>query len=186
MRDELAAAVGGRHRRDEHRADHAHRRRNREAARGCRPGDPGPHRRRVRLPGRRHRRPRPRDAHPVRQAAHPDRSRRRRDRHGPRRRAAAGDPLCPRLDAAAAAGDHRRPVRAPALDPDRGAASGSRSRRATVDRQLQALHILGVLTLVEVELAKGIAWHYSLTDGIDPSAPRRPTKSVTRKVTTHP
>ena len=58
--------------------------------------------------------------------------------------------------------------------------------RATVDRQLKALHILGVLTLVEVELAKGIAWQYSLDRRHRPQRARRPTKSVTRKVTTHP
>ena len=65
---------------------------------------------------------------------------------------------------------HRRPGRAPGQRPRPRCASGSSKPRATVDRQLQALHMLGVLTLVEGELAKGIAWQYSLADGIDPSA----------------
>ena len=53
--------------------------------------------------------------------------------------------------------------------------------RATVDRQLKALHILGVLTLVEVELVKGIAWQYSLADRIDPSALVVPPKALPEK-----
>ena len=53
--------------------------------------------------------------------------------------------------------------------------------RATVDRQLQALHILGVLTLVEEELVKGIAWQYSLADRIDPSALVVPPKALPEK-----
>ena len=58
--------------------------------------------------------------------------------------------------------------------------------RATVDRQLQALHILGVLTLVEVELARGHRVAVLTRRRHRPQRPRRPTKSVTRKVTTHP
>lgn len=46
--------------------------------------------------------------------------------------------------------------------------------RNTVDRQLQALHMLGVLTVNEEETTIAgrdvIRWHYSLADGIDPSA----------------
>ena len=53
--------------------------------------------------------------------------------------------------------------------------------RATVDRQLQALHILGVLTLVEEELVRGIAWQYSLVDHIDPSALVVPPKALPEK-----
>ena len=53
--------------------------------------------------------------------------------------------------------------------------------RATVDRQLKALHLLGVLTLVEVELFKGLAWQYSLADGIDPSALVVPPKALPEK-----
>ena len=53
--------------------------------------------------------------------------------------------------------------------------------RATVDRQLQALHILGVLTLKEVKVIKGIEWRYSLARGIDPSALVVPAKVVPEK-----
>lgn len=46
--------------------------------------------------------------------------------------------------------------------------------RATVDRQLQALHMLGVLDVDETDEAWGgktvTRWYYSLADGIDPSA----------------
>jgi len=46
--------------------------------------------------------------------------------------------------------------------------------RATVDRQLQALHMLGVLTVAEEEGTwagkPATFWKYSLTDGIDPDA----------------
>src|SRR5208337_928136 len=42
--------------------------------------------------------------------------------------------------------------------------------RATVDRQLQALHMLGVLTCEEVPRKEGgTSWHYSLVPGIDPA-----------------
>lgn len=41
--------------------------------------------------------------------------------------------------------------------------------RATVDRQLQALHILGVAALDELEQDGKTSWHYSLAEGIDPS-----------------
>jgi hypothetical protein len=42
--------------------------------------------------------------------------------------------------------------------------------RATVDRQCQGLHMLGVLTCDEVEYGEQgrTRWHYSLADGIDP------------------
>ena len=48
--------------------------------------------------------------------------------------------------------------------------------RSTVDRQLQALHILGVLGVEEVEEAPPIGgrvttrWYYTLAEGIDPDA----------------
>jgi hypothetical protein len=48
--------------------------------------------------------------------------------------------------------------------------------RATVDRQLQALHILGVVEVDEEELSGKFSgdgrsrWFYSLADGIDPGA----------------
>ncbi len=46
--------------------------------------------------------------------------------------------------------------------------------RNTVDRQLQALHILGVLVCDEEEITNAgrpaIRWHYRLADGIDPNA----------------
>ncbi len=46
--------------------------------------------------------------------------------------------------------------------------------RATVDRQLQALHMLGVLVCQEEEVVwagrEATRWHYSLADGIDPHA----------------
>lgn len=50
--------------------------------------------------------------------------------------------------------------------------------RSTVDRQIQALHILGVITVDE---ESGAQWHYSLSDSIDPTAlviPKSPTMSV--------
>lgn len=44
--------------------------------------------------------------------------------------------------------------------------------RATVDRQLQALHMLGVLVCVENEITiagkRVTSWHYQLADGINP------------------
>jgi predicted transcriptional regulator len=41
--------------------------------------------------------------------------------------------------------------------------------RATVDRQLKALHILGVVRLDETPSEDGnMIWHYSLANGIDP------------------
>lgn len=51
--------------------------------------------------------------------------------------------------------------------------------RATVDRQLQALHSLGVLVCDEVELGadRRTRWYYSLTPGIDPAALRVPDLS---------
>ena len=44
--------------------------------------------------------------------------------------------------------------------------------RTTVDRQLQALHMLGVLTCDEEDIRRQTAnaWYYSLADGIDPDA----------------
>jgi hypothetical protein len=42
--------------------------------------------------------------------------------------------------------------------------------RATVDRQLQALHYLGVLQLDEIEHPERTRWYYTLADGIEPDA----------------
>lgn len=43
--------------------------------------------------------------------------------------------------------------------------------RSSVDRQLQALHHLGVLTVDESEYApERVRWYYSLVDGINPKA----------------
>jgi hypothetical protein len=39
--------------------------------------------------------------------------------------------------------------------------------RATVDRQLQALHMLGVLDLDEIEYDRKTSWHYTLAPGIN-------------------
>ena len=51
--------------------------------------------------------------------------------------------------------------------------------RNTVDRQLQALHMLGVLTCDEESRGtSGTVWRYSLTDDIDPTALFVPEKSV--------
>ncbi|MGO4361423.1 hypothetical protein [Terrabacter sp. RAF57] len=54
--------------------------------------------------------------------------------------------------------------------------------RATVDRQLQALHMLGVLTCVEQEImhggSPGTLWSYRLADGIDPAALRVSARNV--------
>ena len=41
---------------------------------------------------------------------------------------------------------------------------------STVDRQLQALHMLGVLDVAESEYGQKTRWFYSLADGIDPKA----------------
>jgi hypothetical protein len=41
--------------------------------------------------------------------------------------------------------------------------------RATVDRQMQALHTLGVLTPEEVQAKERKTWHYTLAEGIDPA-----------------
>lgn len=42
--------------------------------------------------------------------------------------------------------------------------------RATVDRQLQSLHMLGLLTCREEEDQYGIAWRYTVAPSIDPAA----------------
>lgn len=59
--------------------------------------------------------------------------------------------------------------------------------RATVDRQLQALHMLGVLTVAEEEREwagkAATVWRYTLTEGIDPTALN--PKSVPEKLV-HP
>jgi hypothetical protein len=46
--------------------------------------------------------------------------------------------------------------------------------RNTVDRQLQALHMLGVLTCDEIEIGTKSVWHYRLADNINPGAIRVP------------
>lgn len=67
--------------------------------------------------------------------------------------------------------------------------------RATADRQLQSLHILGILQLDEAEREDGkTTWRYSLADGIDPntlslpemSPPQQGPQTVTRFVNTYP
>jgi hypothetical protein len=52
--------------------------------------------------------------------------------------------------------------------------------RATVDRQLQALHMLGVLTCDEQEHPRGVRWSYRLGEGIDPAALAVPEMSPPR------
>jgi hypothetical protein len=52
--------------------------------------------------------------------------------------------------------------------------------RATVDRQLQSLHILGLLECDESTAAHGSSWRYRLAKGIDPKVL---DPSITRKVT---
>ena len=52
---------------------------------------------------------------------------------------------------------------------------------ATVDRQLEALHMLGVLDVLEESYGEKTRWHYSLASGIDPAAldpDSSPEKSV--------
>ena len=60
--------------------------------------------------------------------------------------------------------------------------------RATVDRQLQALNMLGVLTVTEDETdwmgKTATRWYYSVTEGIDPSS--LSVEISARKVSTHP
>lgn len=51
--------------------------------------------------------------------------------------------------------------------------------RNTVDRQLQALHMLGVLTVHEDTSGPGTVWKYSLAPGIDPNALTVPEMLVT-------
>ena len=41
---------------------------------------------------------------------------------------------------------------------------------ATIDRQLQALHMLGAVGCEEVEVGTNSRWRYSLCEGIDPTA----------------
>jgi hypothetical protein len=50
--------------------------------------------------------------------------------------------------------------------------------RNTVDRQLQALHILGVLTCDEVPSERGTIWRYRLADGISAESLLVPDLSV--------
>jgi hypothetical protein len=40
----------------------------------------------------------------------------------------------------------------------------------TVDRQMQALHMLGVLDVAEEAYGEKTRWHYSLAANIDPKA----------------
>jgi hypothetical protein len=44
--------------------------------------------------------------------------------------------------------------------------------RSTIDRQMQALHMLGVLDVDEGEYGNKTRWWYSLADGINPAALR--------------
>ena len=81
--------------------------------------------------------------------------------------AAASHSLCSRLDAAHAVGDHRRLGRESALDPTEVRKRSGEAPR-TVDRQMQALHMLGVVDVEEVEQEQRSRWHYSLADGINP------------------
>ena len=115
--------------------------------------------------------PTPPNAHPLHQATRATRARRRRHRHGPGRRLASPS---------AAPATRCRPcgwrssTTSPStrIDIHRGPARLDKPR-ATVDRQLQALHILGVLRLDEDERDDGkTTWRYSLAEGIDPSALR--------------
>jgi hypothetical protein len=58
---------------------------------------------------------------------------------------------------------------------DPGSTTGDVRRRVnkpwhTVDRQLQALHMLGVLDVVEDTYGEKTRWHYSLVVDIDPKA----------------
>ena len=55
--------------------------------------------------------------------------------------------------------------------------------RATVDRQMQALHTLGVLTLDEVQYQQRTGWHYTLADGIDPKTLLVPDLSIKHTLT---
>jgi len=48
--------------------------------------------------------------------------------------------------------------------------------RSTVDRQLQALHILGLVEVDEVDGGNGVRWMYRLADGIDPDVLEPPFK----------
>ena len=50
--------------------------------------------------------------------------------------------------------------------------------RTTVDRQLQALHMLGAVVCEEEVGDKGTPWRYSLHEGIDPSTLLVPEMSV--------
>ena len=81
---------------------------------------------------------------------------------------------------------HRRPVRAPGLRPRPRCGSGSekptRHRRPSTPG---AAHPRSAHPR-EVKVVKGIAWRYSLARRHRPQRTRRPTKSVPRKVTTHP
>ena len=87
------------------------------------------------------------------------------------RRAAPGHPLRPRLDAAAAAGDPRRRRRRTRSATPTEVRKRLDKPRATVDRQLQALHMLGVLACdEETDYQNRTVWRYRLADGIDPDA----------------
>lgn len=59
--------------------------------------------------------------------------------------------------------------------------------RSTIDRQLQALHLLGILsvdedvTTVGLSLKETTTWRYTLANGIDATAIADPTKTTTKK-----
>jgi hypothetical protein len=53
--------------------------------------------------------------------------------------------------------------------------------RATVDRQLQALHIIGgVLTVNEIEQERGSSWYYHVADHSDPAVLTLPEMLVSK------
>ena len=163
---------GGCHRRDEHRGIRLTEAETEHARRGGRHGHLGAHRRRVRLPGRRHRRARPGDADPVRQAAGTDRL---------RGGVAIGmDRVDAMRLAIRCARDSMPPLRLAIIDDlakhphsstQRGA-EGVDKPRTTVDRQLQALQMLGVVTCDEVGYGDQgrNRWFYSLAADIDPTS----------------
>ena len=78
---------------------------------------------------------------------------------------------------------HRRPRDEPGLDADRGPPR-LKKPRATVDRQLQALHILGVVDSREEGTSREVAGMALLTGRRN--RPERAGRTVTRKITTHP
>ena len=91
----------------------------------------------------------------------------------PSRSVAAGDPVRPRLNATTKAHAHRRPGR-PSRQQRYRRAQRINKPRATVDRQLQALHMLDVLDVAEEDAeynGKPVTrWFYTIAPSIDPTA----------------